>query len=206
MSNDAEAFDVAGEVATYLTTEADLLTRLPQEPVAILVQMIIEAYENGGKLITMGNGGHGATASHMVNDMGKHLFVTDDRTAFVVKEKGFRTLCLNDNWATLTAWANDMGYDSCFAAPLANWVEPHDLVLGISGSGNSANVLRAFEVARQAGAKTVCLAGSGGGQARDLADLVITVPSENVLQVEDVHMTIAHLCTEVVRKYVQRNG
>ena len=202
----AESFDIAGEVGTYLTAEADLLTRLPQEPVAALVQMVIEAYESGGKLITMGNGGHGATASHMVNDMGKHLFVTDDRTAFVVKDKTFRALCLNDSWATLTAWANDMGYESCFAGPLANWVEPNDVVLGISASGNSPNVLKAFEVARQAGAKTVCLAGRGGGKAIEIADLVITVPSDNVLQVEDVHMTIAHLCTEVVRKYVQRNG
>jgi D-sedoheptulose 7-phosphate isomerase len=202
----AEDFNIAAEVATYLTTEADLLARLPQEPLAALVQMVIDTYESGGKLITMGNGGHGATASHLVNDMGKHLFVTDDRTAFVVKEKGFRTLCLNDSWATLTAWANDMGYDSCFAAPLANWVEPNDLVLGISGSGNSPNVLKAFEVARQAGAKTVCLSGRGGGKAREVADLVVTVPSDNVLQVEDAHMTIAHLCTEVVRKYVQRNG
>ncbi len=201
-----QSVDIAGEVRTYLATEADLLLRLPQEPLAALVEMIIETYERGGKLITMGNGGHGATASHMVNDMGKHLFVTDDRTAFVVKEKGFRTLCLNDNWATLTAWANDMGYEACFAASLANWVEADDLVLAISASGNSPNVLKAFEVARQVGARTVCLAGSGGGKAREIADLTLTVPSDNVLQVEDVHMTIAHLCTEIVRKYVQRNA
>lgn len=204
--HNCESLDISGEVSAYLTAEADLLLRLPQEPLAALVAMIIETYERGGKLITMGNGGHGATASHLVNDMGKHLFVTDDRTAFVVKEKGFRTLCLNDNWATLTAWANDMGYEACFAAPLANWVEAEDLVLAISASGNSPNVLKAFEVARQVGAKTVCLAGRGGGKAVGIADLTITVPSDNVLQVEDVHMTIAHLCTEIVRKYVQRKA
>lgn len=204
--DNAQHLDLPTEVATYLTAEADLLLRLPQEPLAALVAMLIETYERAGKLITMGNGGHGATASHMVNDMGKHLFVTDDRSAFVVAGRRFRALCLNDNWATLTAWANDMGYESCFAAPLANWVEPDDLVLGISASGNSPNVLRAFEVAKQVGAKTVCLAGPTGGKAKDLADLVITVPSDNVLQVEDAHMIIAHLCTEIVRKYVQREA
>jgi len=205
MSTSSE-FTVSDEVAKYLQTEADLLMQIPQEPLRRLVEMIIDTYENGKKLITMGNGGHGSTASHMVNDMGKHLFVTDDRSAFAVSGQRFRALCLNDNWATLTAWANDMGLESCFAAPLTNWVEEGDLVLAISGSGNSANVLKAFEVAQQAGAKTVCLTGPTGGQAREVVDLLVTIPSDNVLQVEDAHMTVTHLCTEVVRKYIQQQG
>ena len=183
-----------------------MLQLQPQYSVSLLIQMLIEDYEDGSTLYTMGNGGHGATASHMVNDMSKHLFVTDDRSAFVVKGGRFRAICLNDSWATMTAWANDMGWEMAFAGPLANMVAAGDVVLGISGSGNSPNILKAFEVAQQAGAKTVCLTGPSGGKARQVADLCVTVPCENILQIEDVHMTITHLCTEVVRKYVQRQG
>jgi D-sedoheptulose 7-phosphate isomerase len=199
-----EGFSVSKEVAAYLLAEADVLQKQPQDIVSHLVRMFIEVYETGKTLYTMGNGGHGSTASHMVNDMSKHLFVTDDRSAFVVRGGRFRAICLNDSWATMTAWANDMGWEMAFAGSLANLVERGDLVLGISGSGNSPNILKAFDVAKQAGAKTACLAGPTGGKAREVADLCVTVPCDNILQIEDVHMTIAHLCTEVVRKYIQR--
>ena len=201
-----QGFSVPEEVARYFQTEAEVLQRQPHDSVAQLCQILIAAYENGNTLYTMGNGGHGVTASHMVNDMSKHLFVTDDRSAFVVKGRRFRATCLNDSWAAMTAWANDMGWEMAFAGPLANMVEAGDVVRGISGSGNSPNILKAFAVAREAGAKTVCLTGPTGGKAKQVADLCVTVPCDNILQIEDVHMTITHLCTEVVRKYVQRQG
>ena len=191
------------EIEDYIRNAGDVLKALPKEKLTRLIEMIEEAYKQSKKIITMGNGGHGATASHYVNDLSKHLVVTDDKKK-IVTEKRLRALCLNDNVSTLTGWGNDMGYENCFSEPLKNWVEKGDLVIGISGSGNSENILNAFQIAKKKGAHTVCLSGRNGGKAKHVTELSIIVPCQEMLYIEDLHMLICHLTIFIVRKRIQK--
>ena len=150
----------------------------------------------------MGNGGHGNTAAHMVNDIAKHSISSDTKDS-VVTAKRFRTMCLNDSVSLLTGVANDMGYDHVFSEQLKNWCQEGDVVIGISGSGNSPNVLKAFEVAKERGATTICFSGKGGGKAKQLADICVVVPSDKMVQIEDVHLAINHAVADELKKALQ---
>ena len=103
----------------------------------------------------------------------------------------------------VTGLANDMGYERIFSEQLANWVREGDVVVGISGSGNSQNVLNAFLVAKKAKATSVCLSGFGGGKAREVADLCIVVPGDNMMRIEDTHLAILHLWADALRELVR---
>jgi D-sedoheptulose 7-phosphate isomerase len=151
----------------------------------------------------MGNGGHCNTAAHMINDLAKHTVSSDNKQAVVAQQFRFRTLCLNDSASFVTGIGNDMGFDQIFSEQVANWAEPGDVVLGISGSGNSKNILKAFEEARKRGATTICFSGFEGGRARDLADLCIVVPCHKMVQVEDVHLIISHMIADELKRLVQ---
>jgi len=176
--------------------------RFPVEEMEKIVKVLMKAYEEGKKVITMGNGGHGSTASHLINDLAKHTVVSDKKDEIVV-EKRFKTLCLNDNVATLTSWANDVGYDDIFAEQLKNWVEEGDVVIGITGSGNSENILRAFKVAREKGSVTVALTGYDGGKIKALADICFIVPSDVISYIEDIHFSMTHIWCDIIRMHIQ---
>ena len=96
-----------------------------------------------------------------------------------------------------------MGYDHVFSEQLKNWCQEGDVVIGISGSGNSPNVLKAFEVAKQRGATTICFSGKGGGKAKQLADICVVVPSDKMVQIEDVHLAINHAVADELKKALQ---
>jgi D-sedoheptulose 7-phosphate isomerase len=151
----------------------------------------------------MGNGGHSNTAAHMINDLAKHTVTSDDKKAVVAENCRFRTLCLNDSASFLTGIGNDMGFDFVFSEQVANWVEPGDVLIGISGSGNSKNVLLAFEEARKRGATTICFSGFEGGKARQVADINIVVPCRKMVQVEDIHLMINHMIADELKRLVQ---
>ena len=116
----------------------------------------------------------------------------------------FRVVALTDNLALMTAWSNDVAYDEVFAAQLENLAHPDDVLIAISGSGNSPNVLRAVEIARGLGMITVGLSGFSGGKLRDLVDLPIVVPSDSMQQIEDVHLALCHLMSVVLREELQQ--
>jgi D-sedoheptulose 7-phosphate isomerase len=177
--------------------------RLPYADIRRMVEWMWEACRTGKRIFTMGNGGHGNTASHMINDIAKHTVSSDDKTKVVADANRFRTMCLNDSMSFVTGIANDMGYENVFAEQLANWVEPGDVVIGISGSGNSANVLAAFRVARAKGAQTIALAGFTGGKAAHEADLCIVAPCDKMVMVEDFHVMISHMVADELKKLVQ---
>jgi D-sedoheptulose 7-phosphate isomerase len=114
-------------------------------------------------------------------------------------------VALTDNVATLTAWANDAGYEDVFAEQLRNLVEPEDIALAVSGSGNSRNVLNALQVAREAGATTVGVSGFQGGEMKAQCDICVVVPSDNMQIIEDLHLAVAHalfriVCTRMSRR------
>ena len=148
-------------------------------------EWLLGAYREGKTIFVFGNGGSAATASHFVCDLAKGT-----------AEKGrkrFRVIGLNDCIPLLTAWSNDSRYEDCFAEQLENLVQEEDLVIAISASGNSPNVLRAVETAKAHGAKTVGLTGFGGGKLAKIADTAVVVPSDSYERVEDVHLVLEHV-------------
>ena len=114
---------------------------LPWDAISQSVEALWGCCQRGGRIFTMGNGGHANTASHMINDLAKHTTTSDDKKAVVAEDLRFRTTCLNDSVSFVTGIGNDMGYDYIFSEQVANWVQPGDVVIGVSGSGNSKNIL-----------------------------------------------------------------
>ena len=173
------------------------LDALALELIEATVEQIHLARVNHRQVFIMGNGGSAATASHFACDLGKNTVMA-----------GFprlRVQSLNDNMAFFSACANDYGYDTVFAEQLANFVQPEDVVLAISASGNSANVLKAVQVARACGAFTIGWSGYQGGKLAKMVDLPIVIPSDSIEQIEDIHLMMAHMVTVSVRKAAQ-NG
>ncbi len=168
----------------YFQTVASVLTTLPSEPIEQIIATLRTARANGQRIFMCGNGRSSANASHIVNDMLKSTIQPG--------QPRFKLICLSDNVPTLTAYANDISYDVVFAEPLASLAEPGDVVIALSGSGNSPNVLNAMEAAKKAGATAFGLAGYGGGKLAGIADRCITLASTNMQLVEDVHMAILH--------------
>ncbi len=197
-----ETRQVIAGLDEYVKELCATLKQLDTAQLAQIVAVLLQAQENGKSIFTMGNGGHGSTAAHMVNDFAKHS-ITSDKKDTVVSTRRFRTLCLNDAVSLLTALANDMGYEHVFSEQLNNWCQEGDVVIGISGSGNSPNVLKAFEVAKQRGATSICFSGKGGGKARELADICVVVPSDKMVQSEDVHLAITHALSDELKKALQ---
>lgn len=159
--------------------------------IAQTAAVLLEANRRGATVFVFGNGGSAATASHFANDLAKGCAVAG--------AKRFRAFSLTDNVALITAWANDTAYDNVFAEQLRGLVQPGDVVIGISGSGNSPNVLKAIEVAQNAEAYTIGLCGFGGGQLRNMVDLAIYTECRVMEQVEDLHSAVCHNLATTVR-------
>ena len=164
---------------------------LCHEGIDQIADMLVKAHESGQTIFTFGNGGSAALASHLACDLGKG-------TAYCNGGKRLRALALTDSIPMLTAWANDSRYEDVFSEQLKNFVQPRDIALAISGSGNSKNVLNALQVARHAGATTVGISGFEGGEMKSLCDICVIVPSTNMQIIEDLHLAIAHSIFRIV--------
>lgn len=174
----------------YIHAITDTLTRLPWRAIEDTIALLEEARRHDRQVFIMGNGGSAATASHFACDLGKGTLMPG--------RPRFRVIALTDNVPLFSALANDFGYDRVFVEQLASLVQPGDVVIGISGSGSSANVVNALLLARQVGATTVAMTGFDGGRLKGLADVCIHVPNDCMEQVEDVHLILEHLvCTEL---------
>ena len=175
----------------YLDQLKDDLDRLPLAEAGRAAEILFRAYETDHTVFLFGNGGSAALASHCAADLGKGTHCPGPES--MAKVKRLRVLSLTENTAVLTAWANDLEYSTVFASQMESLIRPRDVAFGISGSGNSANVLRALELARRLGAVTVGLAGFGGGKMKSLLDCAIVVPSDHMQRVEDAHLILAHM-------------
>jgi D-sedoheptulose 7-phosphate isomerase len=175
-------------VETYLERLRTALEALPSDQLGELGEMLYRAYRNEKQVFTLGNGGSASTASHMAADLAKNTIGPNMRR--------FRVTSLNDNTAILTALANDLGYENVFREQLENLIRPGDLLIAISASGNSANVLNALRYAQRQCAQTACLLGFDGGDAARIGDLAIVVPSDHYGVVEDVHLIINHILVD----------
>jgi len=180
-------FDYSG----YLDIVKGLLGDLPLAETRRAVDRIFQAYQTDHTVFTFGNGGSAALASHLAVDLGKGTHVPGPPALSGVKR--LKAQSVVDNMPMLTAWANDTHYADVFAGQMENFIQKGDVAIGISGSGNSPNVLRALELARNAGATTIGLTGFGGGKMKALLDIPIVVPSDHMQQVEDAHVILAHL-------------
>lgn len=179
-------------VAQYIDDVQSCLSRLPLRDIRRVITALLEARLNERQVFILGNGGSAATASHFACDLGKGTSAPN--------LPRFRVVALTDNVALLSAYANDFGYECVFVEQLANLLRPGDVVVGISGSGNSPNVLRALEFARSRGALTIGFTGFDGGLMRALADVCVIVPSFCMEQVEDIHLMLEHLVCSAIRK------
>ena len=172
----------------YLCRLQDAIAALSREDMSLLGETLFRAYRNNKQVFLLGNGGSSSTASHMAADIAKNTIAPHMRR--------FRVLSLNDNTALLTALANDLGYENVFSEQLQNLIRPGDLLIAISGSGDSPNVVNALRYAREQCAEIVGILGLGGGEAASLADLAIVVPSDHYGIVEDVHLIINHIIVD----------
>ncbi len=155
-----------------------------------LVLAILDAYDKQKNIFIMGNGGSGSTASHLVCDLNKGCCLD--------LEKKFRVICLNDNMPSLLAYANDISYEAVFVEQLKNFFETGDLVIGVSGSGNSENVLQAIRYAGANGGTTAGISGYAGGKLADLVDIPFVARVDDMQKVEDVHMIVVHMIMQAV--------
>lgn len=161
------------------------------------IKMILQAYEKGSRVFILGNGGSASTASHMACDLGKGTLLR----FYDNKEKRLRVMSLSDNVALLTAYSNDLSFDHAFVQQLRNLVEKNDLVIVLSGSGNSRNLVKAIKYARSEGAKTIGILGfKNGGKLAEMVDCSIIVQSSHYGPVEDIHLVMNHLLASCLAK------
>jgi len=176
----------------YLKGLRSCLDEISRQDIEGIADTIFDAYKKGRQIFIMGNGGSAATASHFARDL-------SIGTAVEVKLR-LRVLSLTDNVALLTALANDVDYGSVFKEQLVGKVNEDDIVIGISASGNSPNVLRAVEFARSQGAVIVGLIGFGGGKLKELSNKCIVLSSRDYGQVEDTHLALEHIISYLVKE------
>lgn len=152
---------------------------------------ILECYRSGGKVIVFGNGGSAADAQHIVAELVGR---------FKMERKPLPAVCLNTNVSTLTAVGNDYGFERVFEREMSCLAKKGDVVMGISTSGNSRNVILALDAAKALGAVTIGLTGSKGGKVQDSVDILINVPSDDTPRIQEAHITIGHILCELVEK------
>ena len=179
----------------YFSKLKSTIDEIPMEKVERIVQIIFDAYQNNKYVFIMGNGGSASTASHFACDLGKGTICEG--------KPRFRVVSLNDNIPLITALSNDFGYERVFVEQLMNLVNPEDLVISITASGNSPNILRAVEYAKRQGAKAIGLIGFGGGKLQEIVDEHITVSSTNYGQVEDVHLILSHAISQYFKTLIE---
>ena len=182
----------AGEFAKdYIHGLKGVLDRLPLKPVEEIIQAIEQAQKERRQVFVIGNGGSAATASHMMNDLCKGTLGHKGDAPW----PRLRVIALTDNVSLMTAWANDTDYDRIFSEPLKNLAQRGDVLIAISASGNSPNIIAAVEAAKHLGVKVIGLAGFGGGKLSKMADVSFVVPSDEYGPVEDAHMILDHIIT-----------
>ncbi|MCF8240715.1 MAG: SIS domain-containing protein [Melioribacteraceae bacterium] len=155
------------------------------------VELITKSIQSGHKLLLCGNGGSAADAQHIATEFMIRLSHDIDRPAMPA-------IALTTDTSNLTAGGNDIGFENVFARNVQGLGAEGDILLGISTSGNSANVIKAVEMAKSKNMKTIALLGGSGGELKNIVDLSITIPSKNVQRIQEGHITVAHIICELV--------
>ena len=181
-------------VIRELEESANIKTMMAQSLAGTIVsaaQMILKAYQTGGKVLLIGNGGSAADAQHIAAELVGR---------FKLERRSLPAIALTTNTAILTAVANDYGYDTVFSRQLEALASNKDVLIAISTSGASVNILKAVETAHKKGVAVIGLTGGDGGKLKDVADLTIIVPSDNATRMQEAHITIGHIICHLVEK------
>ncbi len=189
--------DFKKAIKEYYEREIRVINNLNVDEINDAMNAIYNTYLKQGTIYVCGNGGSAATASHMQNDFNKGI------SEYV--ENKFRFYCLNDNYPTVMAIANDIGYEEVFKFQLVNKLNKNDLFIGISGSGNSKNVLNAAEYAKECGVKVIGITGYKGGKLMDIADYKMHVAECDMQIDEDIHMTFDHMMMKIFHNFLINN-
>ena len=181
----------------YFQRLKNVIDNMDQDRIELFLNKMIEAYDNNKNIFIMGNGGSAITASHFACDINKGVYCGPDR--------GFKVICLSDSLPTILAYANDLSYDRIFVEQLKNFLNEGDMVIGISGSGNSRNVLLAIEYAKSKNAYTVGWCGYDGGELKKKVDLDITTHVDDMQLSEDIHLVLVHIAMQqLIKKFKER--
>jgi D-sedoheptulose 7-phosphate isomerase len=188
------------DFSQYLEYFNNTLASLDTKQVEEMVDLVVDAYDHDRTVFVIGNGGSASNASHLANDLVKGTLKSMDQT------KRLKALALTDNLALMTAYANDEGYQTIFEQQLRTFAKPNDLVIAISGSGNSPNVIKAIEWANANGLHTIGVTGFGGGKLKEIAKTSVHVPLNDMCTSESVHSVIFHyLALELQKRlYAER--
>lgn len=185
-------YDFNTDISLYLNRLQDTINRLDKSEINTFINMLLDARDNNKQIFIMGNGGSASTASHFCCDFNKGSSYGFD--------KRFKFICLNDNVPGMMAYANDVSYDDVFVEQLKNFFTPGDYVIGISGSGNSKNVLKAIEYANANGGITIGLTGYNGGKLKQMCTHSVNMNVDDMQISEDLHMMMDHLSMQVISK------
>jgi D-sedoheptulose 7-phosphate isomerase len=182
-------------VTNYLTGLQETIDNLPKQEIVRVIELLHAARLTGRQIFIMGNGGSASTASHFVCDLAKNT-----------RRMGwphFKVIGLTDNMAIFSAYANDEGYENVFSEQLTNLVMPEDIVIAISASGNSQNVLNGVTRAKEHGAFAIGFTGFDGGKLCSMVDLNIHVNTNIIEHVEDIHLILEHMIVKALKERVQ---
>ena len=183
-------------LSSYLNESIVLIEKTAQliddDKMNAVIEAVVRALAAGKPLLVCGNGGSAADAMHITGELVGR---------FLIERRALKAICLADNPAVLTAWSNDYSYETVFARQVEAYGEPGAVLLGISTSGNSANVVAAFEKARELGAVTVALTGEGGGRLAPVSDHLLAVPSRSTPLIQQLHLCLYHyLCAAIEKR------
>jgi D-sedoheptulose 7-phosphate isomerase len=187
--------DYLAESAALLATAAGAV---PQPAVDAAVDAVVGALSAGKPLLVCGNGGSACDAMHITGELVGR---------FLRERRAWKAICLSSNPAVLTAWSNDYSFDTVFSRQVEAYGEPGAVLLGISTSGNSENILGAFACAREMKMATIALTGEGGGKMAPLADCLLAVPSRNTPLIQQVHVCMYHyLCQRIEQRMMESDS
>ena len=178
---------------SFFTEQIKCIEKLSKQEKQIkkIISILIKKRDTGKTIFTIGNGGSASTASHFVSDLLK--------TSIIKKTKRFKAISLVDNLPVILAWANDVSHADIFVEQLKNFISKGDVIIAFSGSGRSENVVRAIKYGKKQGAFCIGITGMSGGQLRKICNMSITVPSNDMLSIESIHLLLCHCIVSSIR-------
>ncbi len=184
---------IENSIDLFLDQQTSCLQKTSEQRkvIAKIIQILILARDSRKKIFTMGNGGSGSTASHFVSDLLKTTITKGDNR--------FSAISLVDNVPVTLAWSNDVSFEDIFIEQLKNFLSKGDIIIGFSGSGRSKNVIKAFKYGKSNGAICIGITGGNGGTLPKICDVCLIVPSDDMLTIESIHVTLCHCIVTAIR-------